>query len=285
MKLSCVIAVVGGLLGLAGCGGGRTAQPRVSGRARPVQAIAAGTPVPRLPVDVVGIPGTAELSVRDPANPSSQSVLVTLGRTVPREPRDVCFGTYAAGESPANGDVFCQVRGTEPFLLTLADYSSPSSTRRFTAVWGQARSGVSSVAVIGPRARSVRLPLSSHRLFLAAFSASARGAFRLVARLADGTSFAHAFTLPLTRRAAGAWPRLRRRGAVSNAGIGENIATRSYRQIIRQFGPPLTTYRRPHGVRCAYYDVVGYERGWSFCFRGLAMVAAAGNAPAPAGVH
>jgi len=34
---------------------------------------------------------------------------------------------------------------------------------------------------------------------------------------------------------------------------------------------------------CTYYDIVGYQHGWTFCFRGQAMVAAAGNQPPPAG--
>jgi hypothetical protein len=91
-------------------------------------------------------------------------------------------------------------------------------------------------------------------------------------------------TLPLTRDETGSWPRLRRRGAVSIAAVGENIVTRSYRQIIRQFGPPLSTFTRPHAVRCLYYDVVGHERGWRFCFHGEAMVEASGNQLAPPGV-
>jgi hypothetical protein len=33
-------------------------------------------------------------------------------------------------------------------------------------------------------------------------------------------------------------------------------------------------------VRCIYYDIVGYEHGWTFCFHGQAIVRAAGNQPA-----
>jgi hypothetical protein len=124
-----------------------------------------------------------------------------------------------------------------------------------------------------------------HRLFLAAFSSSATGVYTLCAYLADGSTFSHAFTLPLGHREAGPWPGLRRRGALFNEGIGENIVTRSYNQIIRRFGPPLEAFTKPGGVHCIYYDVIGYETGWTFCFHGQGMVGAAGNQRAPAGAH
>lgn len=285
MKLSWAVALAGGGLILTGCAG--QTPTRVAGSTPRVNAVAVGTPVPSRVVEVMGIPGTVELRVRDPARPGSPPVLVTLGHAVAREPRDVCFGTYTANENPEDGDVSCQIRGPAPFVLTLGDgfipYSSP--VLRFTTVWGQVSSDVERVALIGPGPTRVWLPLSADRMFLIAFSPSARGSVRLVARLASGTAFTHAFTLPLTHREAGPWPRLRRRGAVSNDGIGENIVTRSYRQIRRQFGPPLGAFGRPHGVRCIYYDIVGYEHGWTFCFHGQAMVGAAGNQPAPTGVH
>ncbi len=139
--------------------------------------------------------------------------------------------------------------------------------------------------LIGAGATETSLPLSAHRMFLVAFSPMARDSFRLLARLADGSSFTHAFVLPLTHPEAGAWPRLRRRGAVFNYEIGESIVRRSYRQILEQFGPPLKTFVEPPGVRCVYYDVVGHENGWRLCFKGQTMAGATGEYPPPAGVR
>jgi hypothetical protein len=226
MKLSCGIALAAGLLILAGCGASRTATG-VAQSTTHTAVFAVGAPVPARAVEVMGTPGTVELRVEDPAGPASPPLFVTLGHAVAREPRDVCFGTYVANESPGDGDLFCQIRGGEPLVLTLGYGYIPRSdpVDRFTTVWGQVNSDVDRVELIGPGAARVRLPLSAHRMFLAAFSPSARGVVRRVAQLADGSSFTHTFTLPLSHREAGAWPRLRRRGAVFNDGIGEDIIT------------------------------------------------------------
>jgi hypothetical protein len=214
-------------------------------------------------------------------------LFLTLVRSVPREPRDVCFATYTANERRDDGNLGCQVRGREPLVLTLSYQFIPRSSplARFTAAYGQAAPGVSGVELVGPGDRKTSLPLSAHRTFLVAFSPTARGVVRLRLLFANGASFTHAFALPLTDREAGSWPRLRRRGAMFDGEIGENITTRSYRQIIRQFGPPLHSFIERKRTLCTYYDIVGYENGWTFCFRGQAMVGAAGNQPAPAGVH
>lgn len=289
MSPSRCAAVSAVVLTLAGCGA--TVAPTVTKpprRAGPrVQAITVGKPLPPRAVEVMGISATVELRVEDPGRPASPSVFVALGRAVPREPRDVCFGTYVANENPEDGDVFCQVRGSEPLILTLAYHAIPYSVpiSRFTTVWGQVNGEVTRVQLIGPGATVTPLPLSAHRTFVVAFSPSARGVFRLLAGLADGTSFTHAFTLPLTHREAGGWPRLRRPGAVFNdSPIGENIVTESYREVLRRLGPPLRKLARPGGVRCIYYDIVGYTNGWVFCFKGQGMVGAAGN-QAPAGIR
>jgi hypothetical protein len=160
--------------------------------------------------------------------------------------------------------------------------SSPTSS--FVTLYGQLNRQVTRLELTGPGLRLL-LPRSAHRLFLAAFSPSARGVFALRAYLADGSTFSHAFTLPLTRREAGPWPGRRRRGALFNEGIGENIVTQSYNQIISRFGPPLKTFNKPGGVRCIYYDIIGYHTGWTFCFRGQGMVGAAANQRPPAGAH
>jgi hypothetical protein len=218
--------------------------------------------------------------------PEGPRLFVTLVHDVPREPRDVCFGTYTANESPEDGDLGCQVRGPEPLVLTLSYQFIPRSSpvARFTAVYGQAAPGVREVDLVGPGDGETSLPLSTHRMFLVAFSPTARGTVRLRLLSANGGSFTHAFSLPLTDREAGAWPRLRRRGAVFNYEIGENISSESYRQIVQRFGPPLSSYTKRNRTLCTYYDIVGDENGWTFCFKGQAMVGAAGNQPAPPGV-
>ncbi len=212
---------------------------------------------------------------------------MSLGRAVVREPRDVCFGTYAAGESPQDGDIGCQVRGSQPLVLMLADAYIPSSDplARFTTVWGQVNADVAHLELIGPGATRLSLPLSIHRMFSVAFSPSTRGAVSLVAQLADGASFAHPFTLPLTDREVGAWPRLRRRGAVFDDEIGENIVTKPFREIIRDYGPPLGSFTGRHDTRCIYYDVVGQPTGWTFCFKGQTMIDASGNQQPPPRSH
>jgi hypothetical protein len=270
---------------LAGCGATHVATPeKITPRD---QLVSVGKPLVPRSVEVMGIPGTLELSVKDPARPTLPPVLVTLGRAVQREPRDVCFGSYVANQSPADGDVGCQVRGSEPLVLTLGYGFIPNSRplARLTTMWGQVRRGVNVVQLVGPGAVRRSVPLSTHRMFLVAFSPFARGAVQLRLKLADGTWFTHAFTLPLTHGEAGSWPRTRRRGAVFNYGIGENIVQKSYRQLIAQLGPPLKTFPKPRGVRCIYYDIVGYETGWTFCFKGRQMVGAAGNQAAPAGAQ
>lgn len=176
------------------------------------------------PVDVTGGSGTAELRVQDPGRPGGPGLIVTLVRAVPREPRDVCFGTYTTNENPEDGDVGCQVRGREPLVLTLASQWIPRSspTHRFTAVYGQAKPGIRQVELMG---------------------------------------------------------------AVFDYEVGENIITKTYRQIIRRFGPPLRGFTKRQPTRCAYYDMVGYQDGWTFCFQGQRIIGAAGNQPAPPGVH
>jgi hypothetical protein len=184
-----------------------------------------------------------------------------------------------------DGDVGCQVFGNTHLALVLGENFIPKSVpvARFITVYGQADRDVARLELLDPGGRRVPLPLSAHQLFLAAFSPSARGTIQLRAQLVDGTTFSHTFSLPVTRSESGPWPRTRRYGAVFDYEVGENITTESYRTIRRRFGAPLKTIRKAGGVRCAYYDVVGYATGWVFCFRGEKMLGAAGNQAAPRG--
>jgi hypothetical protein len=78
--------------------------------------------------------------------------------------------------------------------------------------------------------------------------------------------------------------RYRRPGAVFNGEIGENIVGTPYRDIVKRFGQPLATLSSNRGERCVYYDVVGYDTGWSFCFMHGTVTAASGNQIPPRGV-
>lgn len=287
MPVGCRFALIAVALALVGCGSNATSTIAPARPASGVRTISVGVKVAPRTVGVMGARGTAEFWVTDPARPNSPRLFVTLVRGVPRERRDVCFGTYTANESPEDGDVGCQVRGREPVVLTVSYQYIPRSSplARFTAVYGQVAPDVRAAELIGPGNRQTSLPLSVHRMFLVAFSPTARGAMQLRLLLASGASFSHGFSLPVTDREAGSWPRLRRRGAVFDSEIGESIVTKSYRQIIRRFGPPLRSFTKRNGTLCIYYDIVGEQNGWTFCFKGQAMTGAAGNQTAPPGVH
>lgn len=283
MSFRCSVALPAVALVLISCGSS-TATKVSRAQATPrVGVVAVGERLPGRPIEVTGRRSIVELGVKDPARPALPSLFVALVHVVPREPRDICFGTYAGNQAPVDGDVGCQVLGSEPLVLVLAENFIPGSlpVARFITVYGQADRDVARVELIAPGARRVSLPLSAHRLFLAAFSPSVRGTVQLRAELNDGTAFSHTFSLPLTRYERGPWPRLRRRGAVFDYEIGENITIESYRTVRRRFGPPLKTFTKPGNVRCAYYDIVGYSTGWVLCFTGEKMVAAAGNQTAP----
>ncbi len=73
-------------------------------------------------------------------------------------------------------------------------------------------------------------------------------------------------------------------------GIARNVLGKSYRRgrvevaARERFGQPLATLSNSHGTRCVYYDVVGYDTGWSLCFKHGTMTAAGGNQIPPRGV-
>jgi hypothetical protein len=297
--MSWRVAFFGFVVALTGCGSVATRTQTRPSEAAPAtrtgasvagvqpRLVVLGEPVQPRRVEVMGVSGTVELRVEDPDAAAAVPLFVTLGRVVPREPRDVCFGTYTANESPEDGDIGCQVRGPEPLVLTLGDQFIPGlvPVEHFPVLYGQAGAGVMTAQLVGPGAARRSLPLSAHRIFLVAFSRVAHGKFRLSLRFANGTTLQHSFRLPMNPHEHGAWPRVRRRGALFNDGIGENIVSESLDQIMKQFGPPLRSYFRPNGVRCIYYDIVGHDRGWTFCFKGQAMTSAAGNQAAPTGAH
>lgn len=284
--LRCV-ALLAVALVVISCGSSNATKANRRHVAARAGVVAVGEPVPTRQIEVTGRRSTVELGVKDPSRPASPALFVALVSTTSRAPRDVCFGTYAGSQAPMDGDVGCQLRGDAPLTLVLGGDSIPGSGRAgpFITVYGQAAGDVARVELIGPGARRVSLPLSAHRLFLASFAPSAHGTVQLRAQLGGGATFSHAFRLPLARYESGPWPRVRRRGAVFDYEIGENITTEPYRTIRQRFGPPLETFDKPDTVRCVYYDVIGYATGWVLCFRGQRMVSAAGNQNAPKNVH
>lgn len=273
-----------GAIVLAGCSGNTTRTASGTGGAASAQLVGVGEPVPERGVEV-GSPGTLQLRAADPGRSAGPPLLATLIRPVPREPRDVCFGIYAANESPEDGDVVCQVRGADPLISSVGEAAVPGRAALAAYVLGQVPRTVTRVELVGPDGTRP-LPLSPDRMFLAQFAPSARGQVQLVAELADGHRFARAFALPLSSaQLASSYHPSRRPGAVFNDEVGESIVGRSYRQIVRRFGAPLETFHGASGERCAYYDVVGYENGWVFCFKHGVMDSALGNQAPPAGVR
>jgi hypothetical protein len=181
-----------------------------------------------------------------------------------------------------DGDVLCSVRGQGRLVGVIGESNIPG-VGPLSYVVGQAPPGVIRVELLGLDG-SRKLRLSAAHMFLATFAQAARGRVELRATLSDGRSLTNTFTLPLSGAQMQAFSdRYRRPGAVFND-IGENILGTPYREIVKRFGRPLATLSISHGERCVYYDVVGYDTGWSFCFKHGTMTAAGGNQIPPPGV-
>ncbi len=191
--------------------------------------------MPARPVAVSGSAGTLELRAVEAGRSQRSALLATLVRPVALEPRDACFGLYAASQDPVEGDVVCGVRRPDRLVSSLGETVIPGLPGTATYVLGQAPADLTQVQLIGPAA-SHPLPLSEHRVFLAVLSPSARGAVELRAVFADGQSLTSTFTLPLTANQIAGALRYRRPGAVFNDEVGENILTQSYRRVVSRFG-------------------------------------------------
>ena len=135
--MSWRVAFFGFVVALTGCGSVATLTQTRPSEAAPAtrtgasvpgvqpRLVVLGEPVQPRRVEVMGVSGTVELRVEDPDAAAAVPLFVTLGRIVRREPRDVCFDTFTANESPEDGDIGCQVRGPEPLVLTLGDQFIP----------------------------------------------------------------------------------------------------------------------------------------------------------------
>lgn len=245
--------------------------------------VAVGMPVRVRSVKAGVESGTLQLQAVGLGRSSHGAVLATLVDPVAREPDDVCFDVYAASEGPAYGDVLCGVRAHDRLVSVIGENSIPHAGTLSYLV-GQAPPGVRRIELLGLNG-SRNLRLSAAHMFLATFAQAARGRVELRATLSDGQTLTSAFTLPLSSAQMQAFSdRYRRPGAVFND-IDENIVGTPYRQIVKKFGQPLATLSNSHGEHCVYYDVVGYDNGWSFCFKHGTMTGASGNQTPPPGVR
>jgi hypothetical protein len=281
LSVALVVFVV--LLALPGHG--RVSATKVPGSSLAPRSnlVAVGMPVPVRGVKAGAASGALQLQAVGLGRSSHWGVLATLVNPVAREPDDVCFGVYAASEDPVDGDVLCSVRGHGRLVGVIGGSSIPGAGPLSYLV-GQAPPGVIRVELLGLN-DSRELRLSAAHMFLATFAQAARGRVRLRATLSDGRKLTNAFTLPLSSAQMQAFSdRYRRPGAVFNGEIDENIVRTPYREIVKRFGQPLATLSNSHGERCVYYDVVGYDTGWSLCFKHGTMTAASANQIPPPGV-
>jgi hypothetical protein len=262
-----------------GCGVGHAPKPPVAPRA---DVVTVGHPIAGRAVRAP-TPGTVELRAASPVAGARQVWFVVVLRPPPGRPRDTCFTIGLEVLDIGEADTRCDVLVPRTGAISFVDV--PSIPDRFgpspTVISGVAPPGVRGVRLDGPGG-SRSLPLSTHRAFLAVYAPRARGKVSVVSQLGDRESV-RSFELPVSPRVYLSAPHQhRRRGAVFNDDVGENITGRSYDQVIRRFGPPAAV-RREQRLRCAYYEVVGSAGdGWRFCFaRDGHMVSATGRSPPP----
>jgi hypothetical protein len=264
---------------VVGCGGGHAPKPPVAPRAgvvtvgRPVAGRAVRAPTP----------GTVELRAASPVVGARQEWFVAVLRPPPGRPRDACLTIGLEEQDIGEADTRCDVLVPRTGAISFVDV--PGIPDRFgpspTVISGVASPGVRGVRLEG-LGGSRPLPLSKHRAFLAVYAPRARGKVSVVSQLGD-RDVVRSFDLPVPPRVyLAARHEHRRRGAVYDDEVGENITGRSYHQVARRFGPPAAI-RREQGLRCAYYEVVGSAGdGWRFCFaRDGHMVSATGGSPPP----
>jgi hypothetical protein len=242
--------------------------------------VSVGHPITPRFVHVLG-PGWVEIRARSPAPDGRPVWRVVAMRPPPGRPRDTCLTYGLAAQDLAEDDTVCDVSARGAGAVSFVE---PAFRSTPASISGIAPPDVQAVRVEGLGGTHT-LPLSAHRAFFAAYAPGARGKVRLVSQLTDGREVVRKFRLPVPERVyLHAHHEHRRRGAVFNDEVGESITQLSYRQVVRRFGPPAVV-RREHGLRCAYYEVVGYANdGWQFCFRRDGrMDGALGGQPPPRG--
>jgi hypothetical protein len=215
-------------------------------------------------------------------NPRSPGFRLIVLRAPGANPRDLCVATAPIGQGLGEANSACDVRAPGAAAVFVAQPGIPDRLGHTpTVVAGIAPPDIVRLTISGPGGRWV-LPLSQHRGFLALYAHGTHGRVRIVADRIGGGSSTRTFSLPLSRHTK-LFRRHRRRGAIFDDEVGENILRRSYTRIVRDFGPPAAIDRE-HGNRCAYYEVVGDGPiGWRFCFAtGGRMLSASGNQHLPA---
>jgi hypothetical protein len=262
-----------------GCASDQPSRPPGPQRA---DVVSVGRPVAGRAVRVPA-PGTVELRAAAPGPSARQVWFVAVLRPPPGRPRDACLAIGLEAQDRAEADTRCDISVPGTGAVSFVDV--PGIPDRFgpspTVITGVAPPGVQAMRLEGPGGRRA-LPLSEHRAFLAVYAPRARGKVSVVSQLGDRESV-RSFGLPVSPRLyLSARHEHRRRGAVFSDEVGESITGRSYRQVVRQFGPPAAV-RREQRLRCAYYEVVGSAGdGWRFCFaRDGHMVSATGGSPPP----
>ncbi len=270
---------------VVGCGQGSERDPAGAGSAEPASRspalLSVGRPVRPRRVNVFA-PGAIELRVGHPGPRGGPRWFAMVLFPPPGRPRDVCVATGIVDEDPGEANTYCDVSvpDSATSFIAVAPIRGRSNERP-ALISGVAPPEVRAVYLQGPGATR-RLPLSAHRAFLAVYAASARGRVRIVSKLRGGRTVRR-FELPLSPRDSLPQHRHRRRGALFNDEIGKDVMLLSYRRLVRRYGPPAVL-RRERGLRCAYYEIVGFANdGWRFCFtRAGRMDSASGNTPPPA---
>jgi hypothetical protein len=256
--LWCLLALV-----VLGCDQSQQEPPRRSTADR----VWVGQPVP--PVRIRE-PASGTIEVRAPDGWFAAPLDRPPGRS-----RDACVLVGQRDEGLLEADTLCDVLVRDSAASLLQPLVSGA------VLTGVAPPGVRAVRLVGPDGTQT-LPLSPRRAFLAVFRPTARGRVRLVSEHGRGAT-TRSFSLPLPRRwSLRAHHRHRRPGEVFHDEIGEPIMQLSYAQLVDRFGPPAVI-RREQGLRCAYYELVGFAGdGWQFCFRASGrMESAAGGRPPP----
>jgi hypothetical protein len=265
----------------AGCGSDSKPKPSPPPHKTP-GVVSVGQPVAPRFVKELG-PGWDEMRARSPAAAGRPVWRIVAMRRPPHRPRDVCVTLGLAAQDLAEADTRCDLSAAGSGAVTFLDV--PGIPDRFgpspTVISGVAPAEVRAVRLEGVGGTHA-LPLSAHRAFAAVYVPRARGTVRVVSLLGDGKAV-QTYKLPPRGRTSLFPPhKHRRRGALFGEEVGEPITQLTYRQVVHRFGPPAVV-RREHGLRCAYYEVVGdASDGWQFCFRSNGqMEGALGNTPPP----
>lgn len=249
-----VLVVVGSAAAIAGCSDGGASAHRQAQPASHVLVV--GRPITPRPARIQR-GGTLELQATGVGSPRSPGFRLAVLRTPGADPRDLCVATVPVGLGVGEANTSCDVRSPGAAAVFVQQPGIPDRLGpQPTVVAGIAPPDVVRVELNGPGGHRVP-PLSRHRAFLALYAHGVRGHVQLIADRATGAPAVRTFSLPLSPHA-NLFPGHphRRRGAVFDDEVGENIIGRSYSSVVHRFGPPAAINRK-NGAKCVYYEVVG----------------------------